>query len=141
MKLNTKNIIQFVKFAAVGATGTIVDFGFLNLFVLYFGLNVYFSATASFMLAATNNFFLNKAWTFKKEAENKKLHNLYIKYIIIAAMGLFINLIILRICLPLFGGLFRLDINNPLVLNISKAAATLVVVLWNFFGSKFWVFA
>lgn len=135
-----KRVSQIVKFGIIGASGTLVDFGILNILVIGLKFNVYLSAAFSFVAAATNNFHWNKRWTFKGEATDKKLHLQFIQYMIITTVGFFINLLILRIFLPYFGKSFNLDINAPLVLNSSKIIATLVVMTWNFLGSKKWVF-
>lgn len=135
-----KGVGQIVKFGLIGLSGALVDFGILNLLVLGLKFNVYLSAAFSFVAAATNNFYWNKRWTFKGEATDKKTHLQFIQYMIITTIGFFINLLILRIFLPYFGRLFELNINTPLVLNTSKIIATLVVMTWNFLGSKKWVF-
>lgn len=132
---------QFIKFGVIGFMGAIIDFGILNLLAVLFHFNVYFSAAISFALAATNNFYWNKKWTFRGQAIGKKIHIQYMQYLLIAIVGFFLNLLILRMFLPYFGNLFNLDINNALVLNLSKIIATLVVMMWNFIGSKKLVFS
>ena len=135
-----RGIRQFVKFGIIGTSGAVVDFGMLNLLAVGLHQNVYLSAAISFILAATNNFIWNKKWTFRGLASEKKLHLQYAQYVFVAGIGFFLNLLILRIFLPYFGDVFHLDMNRALVINSSKIVATLMVMLWNFFGSKKLVF-
>lgn len=138
--LKRKGVGQIVKFGIIGTSGTLIDFGLLNLFAIVFKVNVYISAAISFIVAATNNFYWNKKWTFRGEAKSKKLHTQYVQYLVIALIGFMLNILILRLCLPFFSKTLGKDIASPLVLNLSKIIATFVVTTWNFLGSKKWVF-
>jgi len=122
-----KIVKQFIKFGIVGASSTIVDFAILNLLVLIFHLNVYLSATISFILAITNGFIWNRLWTFKSEG-SKTLE--YGKFMFVNIIGLGINLAIMFVLIQYFN----------LWYNFAKAAATAIVMFWNFYGSKKWVF-
>jgi dolichol-phosphate mannosyltransferase len=141
LSIRKKIYRQLVKFAIIGISGTIIDFGVLNILAVLLKFNVYLSAGASFVLAATNNFYWNRKWTFKDQKNNKKIQVQYFQYIIIMTIGFLLNLIILRTFLPYFGNLFNLNTNSALVINLSKVIATIVVTLWNFIGSKKLVFA
>ncbi|MFA6423019.1 MAG: glycosyltransferase family 2 protein [Patescibacteria group bacterium] len=137
--MKQKKTRQMVKFGLIGISGTVIDFGILNILV-YFHMNVYYAAAISFIIAATNNFIWNRSWTFKEIKNQKKLHVQYVQYIMITATGFLLNLFILKITLPYFGRVFSLDITRPIVLNSSKVVASLFVMIWNFLGSKKIVF-
>lgn len=138
--IRRKGVGQFVKFGIVGFSGAVVDFGILNILAILLKMNVYLSASISFIAAASNNFYWNKKWSFRDEAQNKKMHIQYFQYIIVVTGGFFINLLILRIFLPYFGDLFNVNTDSALVINLSKVVATIVVMVWNFVGSKKFVF-
>jgi len=123
-----KHFNQLFKYAIVGVSGTAIDFIVLYLLVEYVHLNLFVSATISFILAASNNFILNKLWTFASRSKNYK--KLYIKYLIVAVVGLLITVSLMYILTNLLGLWYML----------SKVLATLVVLIWNFLGNKFWTF-
>ena len=118
---------QFIKFGLVGTSSAIVDFAILNLLVLIFHLNVYLSATISFVLAVTNGFIWNRLWTFKSEGV-KTLE--YSKFMFVNIIGLGMNLGIMFVLIQYFG----------LWYNFAKAVAIVIVMFWNFYASKRWVF-
>jgi len=138
--MHRRGVGQIVKFGIIGATGTAIDFGILNILAVVFKVNVYLSASISFIVAATNNFYWNKRWTFRGAANNKKMHLQFVQYLIVAGIGFSLNLVILRICVPAFSSAFKLENSAPLVVNLSKVVSTLLVMTWNFLGSKKWVF-
>lgn len=117
----------------VGTLGTLIDFGLLNLLVIMARIGVYFSATLSFVAAVINNFFLNKYWTFKSPLTRKKSHIQFIQFFIVSLIGLGLNLTIMYLIMDIFHfGHQRY--------NLAKAAAILVVLVWNFLANKFWTF-
>jgi len=66
MKL--KNIMQFLKFAAVGVANTLVDWAvFYLLFLTIFPDERLLAKAISFVIAAVNSFVLNSIWTFRQE--------------------------------------------------------------------------
>jgi len=122
-------LVQFVKFSIVGVIGTTIDFGFLNLLVIVFGLNVYLSATFSFILAVINNFIFNKYWTFSdKKGRNFSLQ--FLQFGIVSIIGLGINLAVMYLLIHFVS----------LWYNWAKVFATIIVLFWNFLGNKYWTF-
>jgi putative flippase GtrA len=121
---------RFIKFCAVGATGTIIDFSLLNWLVLAFSVPLYYAATISFIAAVVNNFLLNKYWTFKDYAREKKKGWQFFQFAIVSIIGLLINLAIM----------YGLVEYAHVWYNLAKAAAVLVVLVWNYFANKAWTF-
>ena len=62
-----KKFKPFLKYCVVGVLGTLLDLAALFVFVEYVGIAVIPATTLSFLLAVTNNFILNKTWTFKSK--------------------------------------------------------------------------
>src|ERR687885_2753872 len=58
------NWIQLVKFVAVGGTGYAVNIAVYALVHEVIGIGHLRSATAAFLVAVFNNFWLNRHWTF-----------------------------------------------------------------------------
>lgn len=125
---------QFIKFGIVGLTGTVVDLGIYNLLAVLLGYNIYIARVISFTLAATNNYILNRKWTF--HSDDNKIAAEYGKYFFIASVGLFLNLGIMRLLQP-----WALRFSSPLAQkNIPVLIAIVIVLIWNFTANKFWVF-
>lgn len=132
---------QFVRFVVVGLINTAIDFAILNLLSKLTGitkgdglipLNI-----ISFSIATTNSYFLNKHWSFADNSGNdggKK----FSLFLIVSITGALINTSIVRIISTNVSPLF--DLSPQLWLNVSKAAATGVSLVWNFIGYKLFVF-
>ncbi|MFW9852697.1 MAG: GtrA family protein [Candidatus Thorarchaeota archaeon] len=55
---------QFLKFALVGASGTVINLGLVHLFAVIIGWNDYLATTIGFVVSVITNFILNDIWTF-----------------------------------------------------------------------------
>lgn len=114
------NFIHFFKFGLVGFTGLIVDFGVTWIAKEKLKINKYISNGFGFVFGVTNNYILNRYFTFQNE--NPNIGWQFISFFIIAIIGFLISTNILYI------------LQNKTKLNfyLSKFVATLVVFLWNF---------
>ena len=124
---------SIIKYSAVGVSGTLVDLLFLYILVDVFLYPVIGSAIISFVFAATNNFILNQAWTFKDRAENmleKKYHIKYVKFMMISVIGLCFTVIFMYILHTVFFVWYML----------AKIITSAVVLLWNYYANKNWTF-
>lgn len=120
---------EFFKFACVGVIGTIIHLIVLYIFTEFFGIYYVVSSIVGFCFGVTNNFILNKIWTFKEKL-NHKIANKYYKYFIVNIIILFINLSIL----------YYLTEFLYLYYILSQIIAIGFSFLINFFVSKFWIF-
>ena len=75
-------IFKFLRFATVGASGLIIDFGLTYIFKERLKLNKYFANGVGFFAAATSNFFINRSWTFVNT--DPDVGGQYIKFILFA---------------------------------------------------------
>ncbi len=55
---------QFIKFAIVGASGTVINLGLVYVFYDLIGWNEYLAVTIGFAVSVLTNFILNDIWTF-----------------------------------------------------------------------------
>ena len=86
---------RFLKFAIVGAIGTVIDFGLMNIFFLIFNrlmmMDVADSRTISsiisFTAAVINNFILNRFWTYAELVKKPFLTQL-MQFSVISVIGL-----------------------------------------------------
>ncbi|HTM69164.1 MAG TPA: GtrA family protein [Candidatus Binatia bacterium] len=121
---------QFLKFAAVGAFNTVLDFGvylWLTRSYAFWGAHIVGAASVSFVLAATSSFLLNNFWTFGQDAAG--WHRRVPKFFVVALGGLLWNAAILHL-------LTTAGVHDI----IAKLVATGVVLIWNFTLQKKWTF-
>jgi dolichol-phosphate mannosyltransferase len=67
---HTHNWIQFVRFAAVGASGYVVNLAVFAACVHALGIDYRISAVIAFVVSVANNFCWNRHWTFDAKQEH-----------------------------------------------------------------------
>jgi putative flippase GtrA len=82
--------IRFLKFSFVGVTGTIVDFGVMNLLSLTFNMPLVGAQGISFATAVINNFLWNRYWTYP-ESKSKGAPKQMLQFGLINIIGLAIR--------------------------------------------------
>ena len=122
-------IIKFLKYAAVGLSGVIVDFAITWLLKEKMRVNKYIANSCGFTFAATGNYVLNRIWTFG--SNNPKIIDEYFSFFIVSLVGLGLNNLILWLCVT------RLKLNFYL----SKSGAIGIVTLWNFVMNYLFTFS
>lgn len=122
-------LLKFLRFCIVGVSGTVIDFGLTWLCKEVFKIPKFIANAIGFVVAATNNYILNRIWTWG--STNDQVGVEYTKFFVVSLIGLGINTLILYI------------FNEKLKWNfyLSKVFATGVVMLWNFFANNFFTFA
>ena len=122
---------QLVKFGIVGWINVAIDFGFLNLFVIYGGLSPLIAGLLSTAMALTNSYLMNRAWTFRGFKGSGEQGIEFVSFLAVNGTGGLVNWLI-------FAALFRFVGLNY---NFAKAIAIALTTFWNFFGSKKFVFS
>lgn len=136
--------IRFLKFAAVGAIGTVVDFSIYNLLNLLMGFAPVVSQAISFAVAVINNFLWNRHWTYP-DSRGKAVHHQMAQFGLINVVGLFIRTpIIAWMERPLGGLAARLGVASEAAVvaghNAALAIAIGIVMLWNYFANRYWTY-
>jgi dolichol-phosphate mannosyltransferase len=127
LSIYNKALPQFIKFCVVGLIGTGVNLAILYFLVEFVNLWYIISATISFVIALTNNYILNRLWTFSSK---EKIMKQYVKFFVVSVLSLGINLSILYLLVE-FAHIWY----------IFAQVIAIIVALWtNFLGSKLWVF-
>lgn len=137
--------IRFLKFSLVGVTGTIVDFGIMNLLRLVFNVPLVWAQVVSFICAVINNFLWNRYWTYPK-SRSRPVTKQLIQFFIINVIGILIRTPLV----PWFNNLIltllnktkvSLPISNMVVSqNLALAASILIVTFWNYFANRYWTY-
>lgn len=124
----TELLFKFFKFGLVGVSGTAVDFGVTYSFKEWVKLNKYLANSIGFMVAVTTNYIFNRIFTFESQGD---VMSQYMKFVAVGIIGMAMNNLIIYLCEKHF----------KLNFYISKIAATLVVMVWNFLGNYLFTFA
>ncbi|MBI2463111.1 MAG: GtrA family protein [Candidatus Spechtbacteria bacterium] len=132
---------QGAKFALVGVLNTAVDFGVTNSLIFFTSIVVGWEVSGfkavGFIVAVINSYFWNKYWTFHKTAGGGATE--FGQFVVVSVLGFAINVGIATLFvnyIPAMGGLSQTRWDN-----VGFLAATILSLLWNFVGYKFWVFA
>ena len=124
--------MKLPKFLAVGLLGTISNLTLFYIFVDRLMFPALQISIITFLIASLQNYILNHFWTFTKtmDAEPPKILN-YFRFLFVAMIGLFVNLLILWWVIETF---------DPNIKVIAQAFGIAGGTMFNFLGSKYWVF-
>lgn len=144
---NARERSRFFRFAAVGVSGGVVDFGIMNLMVLLTHYPLVVAGTISFICAVVNNYLWNRFWVYPDSRSKHALRQLG-EFTVVSVIGLAIRVPILKIVEPLLMRVmnslpFRLPVFGPdfLAKNLTLAFAVIVVMFWNFFINRYWTYS
>ena len=121
------NWVQLGKFCAVGASGYGVNLAVYTILLRWAGLHYLAAAVCSFAVAVTNNYLLNRHWTFRGQRGHFAYQGL--RFLVVSLVALGANLICLRL-------LVALELGKIL----AQAIAIVLVTPLNFVGNKLWSF-
>ena len=121
------NWVQLAKFCTVGASGYVVNLCVFSALVLLAEWHHVPAATASFLVAVTNNYTWNRLWTFRGQRGHVAYQG--VRFLIVAVCALGANLLILETLIAL--GLEKIP---------AQATAIILVTPLNFVGNKLWSF-
>ena len=121
------NWIELGKFAAVGASGYVVNLVVYSLLLLAFDVPYQLAAVGAFLVAVTNNYTWNRLWTFRGRRGRVVFQG--VRFFVVAVSALVANLIVLEL-------LVRLGVDEVL----AQAIAIVLVTPVNFVGNKLWSF-
>jgi putative flippase GtrA len=142
---DNKETVRFLKFATVGAIGSVVDFGVMNLMTHLFKMPLVFAGSISFICAVMSNFTLNRFWTYPESRSRHVLHQLGMFFLVNAA-GILIRIPILHFVEPPMAGAFESMAHlssaaaESLAKNATLALAIGIVMIWNYFINRYWTY-
>jgi putative flippase GtrA len=142
---NVKERQRFLKFAAVGVIGAVIDFGVMNLLTQALDMPLVPAGTISFVCAVASNFIWNRFWTYPDSRSRPVAHQL-VMFFAVNIAGVTIRIPILHFVEPPFLKLMeRMHLRGPLspeflAKNLTLALAVGIVMLWNFFVNRYWTY-
>jgi putative flippase GtrA len=142
-RTNRKEVKRFLKFAIVGAAGSITDFTVLNVLIQLAGASLFVANTCSFIIAVMQNFMLNRRWTFPESRERHASGQLA-QFAIVSMIGLGINQLVFLTLhhvwdAPLIEQ-FGPRLGFAIAYNLAKLFAIGVVLFWNFSANRLWTY-
>ena len=123
------NWFEFLRFAVVGASGYLINVAVFSLLVEIRGVHYLVAATLAFCVAVTNNFLLNRYWTFKATDMAAALQAP--RFLIVSLTALGMNLAALDALVAL-GGVHEV---------VAQAVAIGIATPISFAGNKLWSFS
>lgn len=121
------NWLQLFKFAAVGASGYVVNLVVYELSRQQLGIHYLVAAVIAFCVAVTNNFWWNRHWTFKAGDGHAGFQAT--RFFVVSVVALGFNLVLLKAMVA--AGVGELP---------AQAIAVICVTPINFIGNKLWSF-
>lgn len=122
------SLISFIQYGIVGVLGTTVHTIVLALCVELLSIVPVISTIIGFVCSLVISYIINATWTFK--GNNSNVKESFIKYALTCTFGLLINLIIMYTVVNMAGKSYL----------IGQLIAVIVVPIFNFTISRFWVF-
>ena len=122
-------LLKFLKFACVGFSGLVIDFSVTYICKEKLRIHKFVSNAIGFVIAATNNYILNRVWTF--ESSNSKIGLEFVEFFGVSVVGLGVNTMVLWLLNEKFHWNFY----------FSKLIAIGVTTIWNFFANLLFTFA
>lgn len=125
-------MFQIIRFSIVGALGAAVNLAIFSLLVLLMGLNHNIASAVAFLFAVTQNFVINRVWTFGvQESDQSNIFWSWGKYVSVNLIGLAVNLALLNLLIEYGGADWALAGQFCGIIGASG---------FDFLLSKFWVF-
>ena len=137
--------LRFLKFATVGAIGSIIDIGVMNLLTHLFGMRLVYAGSFSFICAVFSNFTLNRHWTYPDSRSRPLLHQLAM-FFLVNSIGIAIRIPTLHFVEPVLAkgieNMVHLSHNTSgsLAKNGTLLLAIGIVMIWNFFINRYWTY-
>lgn len=136
---------RFLKFATVGAVGSVLDILIMNLLTQLLQMRLVYAGTISLICAIISNFLLNRYWTYPDSRSRHFLHQLSM-FFLVNLMGIAFRVPILHFVEPVMEGAFESMVHlshataETLAKNATLAFAIGVVMIWNFFINRYWTY-
>ncbi len=118
---------QFLRFAIVGVSNTLISLIVYTVLFKVFGLNYLVASAIGFVVGAINGFLLNRAWTFQGHEGDAFTP---VRWAIVQTCGLGLDELLLYI------GVHELGIDKI----AAQALAIVIVVVLTFLANRAWTF-
>ena len=145
MLVQDRERVRFLKFATVGAIGSVIDIGIANLLTHLWNMRLVYAGSFSFLCAVFSNFTLNRYWTYPDSRSRPFVHQLGM-FFLVNSIGIAIRIPILHFVEPFMAQEFEslAHLSHATAESLAKNATLLlaigVVMLWNYFVNRYWTY-
>jgi putative flippase GtrA len=142
---DNKERVRFLKFATVGAIGSVIDILIMNLLTHLLNMRLVYAGTLSLICAIISNFLLNRYWTYPDSRSRHFLHQLSM-FFLVNVVGIVFRIPILHYVEPVMAdtvkSMVHLSSGSAQIVakNATLAFAIAVVMIWNFFINRYWTY-
>ena len=136
---------RFLKFAAVGALGAVIDLGTANLLTHFFDMPLVYAGSLSFICAVSSNFIFNRYWTYPDSRSRPLMHQLGM-FFLVNSIGIAIRIPTLHYVEPVMLKIIKrtsslsMATSEFLAKNATLVLAIGIVMIWNFFVNRYWTY-
>lgn len=116
---------QIIRFAFVGGSAFVIDYGIMIFLTEVFGINYLISSAVSFTVSVIYNYILSVKWVFDVSGNRSQTQDFSV-FIVLSIIGLGINQFIMWLAVDVLGIFYM----------ISKIGATAIVMVYNFITRK-----
>jgi putative flippase GtrA len=137
--------VRFLKFATVGAIGSLIDIGVMNLLTHFLGIRLVYAGSISFICAVFSNFTLNRYWTYPDSRSRPLLHQLGM-FFLVNSIGIAIRIPTLHYVEPFMAMEFEnmVHLSHATAVSLARNATLIlaigIVMIWNFFINRYWTY-
>ena len=132
-----KRLGEILRFILTGGVCFLIEYAALVALKEWLGINVLIATPLAFLISVLVNYLLCVRWVFSGAREGSRRAQL--GFIVTSLMGLVINWLAMWALTALFGEdavLLTLFGFSVKVYMVNKAAATLIVMVWNYFTKR-----
>lgn len=103
MKINSKKLEEFIKFAIVGGSGVVVNMGLLFILTRFLSVRLEIASPIAIEVSILSNFTLNNLWTFKKRNTHVPFWTRLFRYHLVTGLAGIVNYLVLLLLVNSFG--------------------------------------
>lgn len=124
------NWVQLIQFGLVGGLGFVINLAVFALCQKAIGLPYLIAYAIAWLVAVTNNFVLNRRWTFNEHARSSRIHFQALRFFLVSTIAAAVGAGLLALMVEV-GGFAKMP---------AEAVAVLASTPLNFLGNKLWSF-
>ncbi|MDO5292852.1 MAG: GtrA family protein [bacterium] len=128
---------QIFRFAVVGGSAFLIDYGILFVLNEFLGVNYLIASALSFSVSVIYNYILSIFWVFDPNEEQSKKEQ-FVVFMILSIIGLGINSLIMWISVNALTAWLP-AVRNAVIVMTAKVIATFVVMVYNFITRKIYL--
>jgi len=103
VKINSKRLEEFIKFAIVGGSGVVVNMGLLFILTRFLSVRLEIASPIAIEVSILTNFTLNNLWTFKKRNTHVPFWTRLFRYHLVTGLAGIVNYLALLLLVNNFG--------------------------------------